>query len=45
MKRVKYTKEFKRGALELVKLNSSLRGTARELGIDEKTLRRWAAVQ
>ena len=42
MKRAKYTEEFKRNALELVKLNGSLRGTARELGIDEKTLRCWA---
>lgn len=42
MKRRQYTEEFKRDAVELVKINGSLRGTARELGIDEKTLRRWA---
>ena len=42
MKRRQYTEEFKRDALELVKHNGSLRGTARELGIDEKALRRWA---
>ena len=45
MKRRQYTEEFKRDALELVKINGSLRGTARELGIDEKTLRRWAQQQ
>ena len=42
MKRRQYTEEFKRDALELVKLNGSLKGTARELGIDDRTLRRWA---
>ena len=42
MKRRQYADEYKRDALELVKLNGSLRATARELGIDEKTLRRWA---
>ena len=42
MKRRQYTDEYKRDALELVKLNGSLIATARELGIDEKTLRRWA---
>ena len=42
MKRRQYTEEFKRDGLELVKHNGSLRATARELGIDEKTLRRWA---
>ena len=45
MKRRQYTEEFKRDALELVKINGSLRATARELGIDEKTLRRWAQQQ
>ena len=42
MKRRQYTEEFRRNALELVKLNGSLKGTARELGIDDRTLRRWA---
>ena len=42
MKRRQYTEEFKRDALDLVKLNGSLKGTARELGIDDRTLRRWA---
>ena len=42
MKRRQYTKEYKRDALELVKLNGLLKGTARELGIDDGTLRRWA---
>ena len=42
MKRRVYTEEYKRNALDLVKLNGSLKGTARELGIDDRTLRRWA---
>ena len=42
MKRQQYTEEFKRDALELVRLNGSLKDTARELSIDEQTLRRWA---
>ena len=42
MKRRQYSEEYKRDALELVELNGSLKATARELGIDEKTLRRWA---
>ena len=42
MKRRQYTEEYKRDALKLVELNGSLKATARELGIDEKTLRRWA---
>ena len=42
MKRVKYTEEYKRNALDLVKRNGSFKGTARELGIDDKTLRHWA---
>ena len=36
MKRRQYTEEFKRDALKLVEHNGSLRGTARELSIDEK---------
>ena len=42
MKRVKYTEEYKLKALDLVKRNGSFKGTARELGIDDKTLRHWA---
>ena len=42
MKRRQYTEEYKRDALDLVKHNGSLKGTARELGIDDRTLRRWA---
>ena len=42
MKRRQYTEEYKRDALDLVKRNGSLKGTARELGIDDRTLRRWA---
>ena len=41
MKRAQYTEEYKHNALDLVKRNSSLKGAARELGIDDRTLRRW----
>ncbi len=42
MARRVYTEEYKRDALDLMKRNGSLKGTARELGIADRTLRRWA---
>ena len=38
MKRRQYTEEYKRDALDLMKRNRSLKSTAKELGIDDRTL-------